>query len=406
MCKSKSSTMATTPKPRSSRSSRSSRSLPTTPTTPSTPSFPYNHQYPSSTPPATATGNSTASSGTTTSSSLSATLSYLRDCLPCLVSFSDLSTATNHFLSGRLSGTSWRCSILNHDAAVFQRTFRLPLHSDPPAFVSGLLSNLGKSHHAALARLLGASIAGGGDHIYLIYEFVPGASLSDLLRNPKNPNFTPLSTWMSRIQIVADLSDGLEYIHSQSGTIHNRIKSSAVIVTDPGLRAKICHFGSADLSGLLEESKLAKGQKRIEGTRGYMAPEIISGGSVSQQSDVYAFGVVLLELISGEEPVKFKFNKTSKEFERISLIETANKAVEEGVEGVRKWVDSRLRDSYPVEAAERLITVALRCVDADPEARPDMTSVAVKVSKIYLESKVWAERVQPLTDFSVSIAPR
>lgn len=258
----------------------------------------------------------------------------------------------------------------------------------------------------ALARLLGASIAGGGDHIYLIYEFVSGASLSDCLRNPKNPSFTPLATWMSRIQVAADLSDGLDYIHSQTGTIHNRMKSSAVIITDPGLRAKICHFGSSDLSGELEESKSSKGQKRIEGSRGYMAPELISGGRVSQQSDVYAFGIVLLELISGEEPVKFNFNKTNKEFERISLIDTANKAVEEGVEGVRKWVDRRLRDSYPVDTAERLISVALRCVDADPATRPDMTWVAVKVSKIYLESRGWAERVQPPTDFSVSIAPR
>lgn len=211
---------------------------------------------------------------------------------------------------------------------------------------------------------------------------------------------------MSRIQIAADLSDGLEYIHNQSGTIHNRLKSSAVIITDPLLRAKICHFGSADLSGELEENKSAIGLKRIEGTRGYMAPELISGGRISQQSDVFAFGVVILELISGEEPVKFKFHKSKKEFERTSLIDTANKAVEEGVEGVRKWVDWRLRDSFPVEAAEKLISLALRCVDTDPAARPDMSWVVGKVSKLYLDSKVWADQVRPLTDFSVSIAPR
>jgi serine/threonine protein kinase len=211
---------------------------------------------------------------------------------------------------------------------------------------------------------------------------------------------------MSRIQVAADLSDGLEYIHSQTGTIHNQIKSSAVIISDPGLRAKICHFGSADLSGELEESKSPRGQKRIEGTRGYMAPELLSGGRISQQSDVYSFGIILLELLSGEEPMKFNLKKSSKELERISLIDTAKNAVEEGVEGVRKWVDRRLRDSYPVDTAERLISVALRCVDADPAARPEMTWVALKVSKIYLESKGWSERVQPLTEFSVSIAPR
>ncbi|KAJ3672170.1 hypothetical protein LUZ60_006891 [Juncus effusus] len=403
MCKSKSSAMASTPQAKPNKA-RSSRSLPSTPNTPSTPSFLNN----SSNYPSYNTGSSSAS-GTGTgpnSSSLSATLYSMRESFPSLVPFAVISSATNHFASNRLSSSSYRCSLYNHDTVVFQRTFRLPGQLDPTTFLSSRLSVLGKSHHAALVKLLGASIAGAGDHVYLIYEYVHGATLSECLRNPKNPNYTMLNTWISRIQIAADLSDGLEYIHNQSGIIHNRIKSSGMMITDPSLRAKICHFGSADLSGELEESKLVSGGKRIDGTRGYIAPELIYGGRISYQSDVFAFGVVLLELISGEEPIKFRFRKDRKEFERVSLIDTANKAVETGAEGVRKWVDSRLRDSFPIDSAERLILVALKCVESDPAARPDMSWVAGKISKIYLESKVWAERVNPPTDFSVSMTPR
>ncbi|KAF6136409.1 hypothetical protein GIB67_025986 [Kingdonia uniflora] len=91
---------------------------------------------------------------------------------------------------------------------------------------------------------------------------------------------------------------------------------------------------------------------------------------------------------------------------KVSLIETAAEAIE-GEEGrIRRWVDGRLRDSYPVEVAEKMIRVGLDCVHVDPEKRPDMKRVAGKVSNLYLKSRKWAESMKVPTEFTVSLAPR
>lgn len=280
-----------------------------------------------------------------------------------------------------------------------------------------------RSHHSSLIPLKGASVS--GNYIYLVYEYTQGVNLSEGLRNRINPNFTVLSNWLSRIQIAADIAHGLDYIHHSTGLgfgfVHNHIKSSSIIVTEPSLHAKICHFGTAELCGETpaattattpEEKKVpelkrsgSKGLK-FEGTRGYMAPEFQWTGTATVKSDVYAFGVVVLELISGKEAVKYEIDEESGGYVRVSVIETAAKAVEDGGGGLRGWVDKRLKDSYPVEVAEKLVRVGLECVENNPNNRPDMGRVAGRVSQLYLESKTWAEKFAPLTDFSVSFTPR
>ncbi|KAG1361396.1 lysM domain receptor-like kinase 3 [Cocos nucifera] len=395
--------------------------------------------------PRTTASNSSSHSGASLASKTSSSASLLalrnsiqetRDSLqetPTLYPFSEISAATKNFVASS-SSSSRRCSLRGKDAVLFQRPF-----CGDPAALPARLAAVCKGHHSSLVRLLGASLAGGS--IYLVYEHSPGAPLADCLRNPRNPNFTPLSSWMSRIQIAADLAQGLEYIHHHSATIHNRMEASNVLVIEPHFRAKICHFGAADLAGeILATTKADAGREeeaadaeisplsspsckhkrsdsrrmKIEGTRGYMAPELLAGGNISRRSDVYALGVVLLELLSGEEPIKYRFDKRHNNFHKVSLIETAREAirpVEDSAEHerrgrVRRWVDRRLRDSYPVDAAEDLIRVALRCVEEEPAARPDMTLVAGKVSKIFLDSKAWEERLRVPTDFSVSFASR
>ena len=185
----------------------------------------------------------------------------------------------------------------------------------------------------------------------ICYDFVSGANLANVLRNQRNPDFTVLSTWISRMQIAADLADGLDYIHNSTGLsvsfVHNRIKSNSIVITEPVKskrasileslhNAKICHFGTAQLCGETDENQLVpqvskyKGEiveeeeeeeeesfsstrspelkrtnsraMQFQGVRGYMSPEFQSTGVATQQSDVYAFGVVILELLSGEEP--------------------------------------------------------------------------------------------------------
>ncbi|KAK4279656.1 hypothetical protein QN277_011398 [Acacia crassicarpa] len=350
-------------------------------------------------------------------------LSSLKDSLPenaHIYEFSEISSATRNFqlekYSSSSSSSSWRCSIRNKDVLVFQRKFRRPM--DLPE-LRDRLAVICRSHHSSLIKLLGASVS--GNYIYLVYENVRGVNLAECLRNRLNPSYTDLSTWLSRMQIATDLAHGLDYVHHFSGLnfVHNHIKSSSIVITEDTLNARICHFGTSELCGEIvaaETSSSSNSAKmkelkrsgsrtvRLEGTRGYMAPEYQATGVATQKSDVYAFGVVVLELLSGQEALKYEFDDDGG-YRRLSVVETARLAMaEEG--GARKWVDKRLKDSFPVEVAAEMIRVGLDCVEEDPNERPDMGRVAVSISKLYLDSKKWAESMGTAIDLTVSLGPR
>ncbi|XP_019447836.1 PREDICTED: lysM domain receptor-like kinase 3 [Lupinus angustifolius] len=445
MCKTKMATNASSPTPRT-------RSQPSTQTKkPSTQPnrLPATEPPTSSSEPSTSYSYNTGSTGyrltSDTSISSRTSLSSLRHTLPenpHIYDFSEISSATNNFLSKRHSSSSatpsWRCILRGADVIVFQRKFRHKLQTDE---LRQRLSVICRSHHVSIIKLLGASIS--GDHIYLVYEFVNGANLADCLRNTKNVHFTVLSTWLSRMQVATDLAHALDYVHNKTGLniniVHNHIKSSGIIVTEPSFNARVCHFGAAQLCGDIEpenetaarkleeiveeksdsssparSKELRRSESRrlqFQGVRGYMSPEFQAAGVATQKSDVYAFGVVLLELLTGEEPLKFRFDKNSGDFVKTSVIDTARYAVDGGGEGsvegrLRKWVDRRLKDSFPVEVAEKVTRVALDCVHVDPDKRPNMGRVAGKISKLYLESTIWSESIKMPTGISVSLAAR
>ncbi|KAM7522381.1 hypothetical protein LguiA_012283 [Lonicera macranthoides] len=454
MCRSKMAVNATEPNSIPRRNSRTSTSAITTPRTPPPPPNKSNSRSnnprefePSTSSAGYSSGSSyILNSSTATESVISSrtSLSSLRQSLPenpHIYDFSEIRSATNNFLAKRHSSSSsslsWRCSLRGRDVVIFQRKFRKSIQTSE---LRDKLSIMCRSHHRSIVKLLGASIS--GDHIYIVYEFMPGGNLSSCLRNPRNPDFTVLSTWMSRMIVATDLADGLDYIHNNSGQsinlIHKYVKSGSVIVTEPSFNAKICHFGTAELIGeTVGEAEEVKSIKKVvtgeiteelpesgtpsplrrsgirtmqfEGVRGYMSPEFQSNGLATQNSDVYAFGVVLLELLSGEEPLKYKLDKKTGNFDRTSVIDAARNAVDggEGLDGrLRQWVDRRLKDSFPVDVAEKAIRVALECVHVDPDKRPNMRRVANKISKLYLDSAKWSERVKVPTEFSVSFAPR
>ncbi|KAG6410105.1 hypothetical protein SASPL_128154 [Salvia splendens] len=324
--------------------------------------------------------------------------------------FHEICVATNNFLlkphSSSSSSTAWLCSVRDQQSLVVQRRFRRQLDT---AQLVDRLSVICKSHHSSLIKLKGASISGG--YTYLVYDYVAGASLSDCLKNPKNPNFTVLSNWASRIRVASDIAHGLDYVHNSTGLgfefVHNHIKSSSIIVVEPDLNARICHFGTSELCGEITRENVGRSKiDKFEGTRGYMAPEFQRSGIATQKCDVYAFGVVILELVSGMEALTYRVNEESGSYARISVVDAGREAVEGGGGGLRQWVDKRLKDSYPVEVVEKLTRLALDCVADDPDSRPDMGKVVVRISQMFLESQKWAEKMGVITEFSVSFAPR
>jgi hypothetical protein len=339
---------------------------------------------------ATGSAQRRATSSSSAASSSLASLAAARASLPyppALYPFQELAVATNSFLAKRVGGSAssayWRCFLRGRDAALFQ----LPLRAAPD---TAALARIGRYHHTGLARLLGACPAGA--HLYLAYELPPGAAtLAACLLGARNPRFTALRTWMSRVQVAADVAQGLEYIHHHADAVHGRVSPSTVLVSDPGLRARLTHFGAYEFAAAADSREAA-----------YSPYAPTDSTEPSREADVYAFGVLLLELLSGEEPARYRFDRGTEEFQRVSVLETAAAAVAGGA--VRNWVDRRLGDSFPVKAAERLVGVGLRCAAA--EDRPDMTWAAGKVSKVYLESRKWEEKLRVPTEFSVSVGPR
>ncbi|ONI23831.1 hypothetical protein PRUPE_2G210800 [Prunus persica] len=341
-----------------------------------------------------------SSTSSTSSASASSFKSHIKSSLPenpLIYNKSDIHDA----LLSRRPGSSRRRLLFGKDVVIFQRESGLPLsYSDSDSELYHRLAQISKSHHTSLIKLLGASLS--GPYVYLVYEYVQGANLADCLRNPNNPEFTVLSTWLSRMQVAADVADGLNYMHHSSGdnSVHNHIKSSNIIVSEQKnlqLRAKICHFATAALC--CETQSLSA---TVEGTRVYMAPE----AQLTHKCDVYAFGVVILELISGEEPLmEGNGGGGGGGCRRVSVIETARKAVS-SCGGVRRWVDRRLKDSFPMEVAEQMVKVALQCVKEDPDSRPDMGRVAGWVANLFLESESWDTEMGRPIDMTISLAPR
>ncbi|OAY51574.1 hypothetical protein MANES_04G017400v8 [Manihot esculenta] len=409
-------------RPTQASRTRSSQS-PRTPSTQRLPTFTGSStSSAASAPSLPSTSNTSSAFYTTTSSSTVSTtsLSGLRQSIsqsPTIYDISEIRSATNNFLAKRYSTSStacWRCTLRDRETIIFQRKFRRKMEMSQ---LSEYLGVICRSHHTSVIKLLGISIS--GDHIYLVYEFITGANLADCLRNKRNPDFTVLSSWTSRMQVAADLAHGLDYIHNKTAQLcgevqenkNQRKKSSISKGKSEITEASDEDEDKEDKSKELKRSN--SGAMQFEGVRGYMSPEFQASGIATQESDVFAFGVLILELLSGEEPLRYKYDKGRGDFLRTSLVETARAVIDGGDDDggregrLRRWMDRRLKDSFPVDVAEKLTRLAVQCVHVDPSKRPDMGHVAGKISKSYLASKTWSDNLRSVSDqITVSFAPR
>ena len=196
--------------------------------------------------------------------------------------------------------------------------------------------------------------------------------------------------WRQRVQVAFDVADGLNYLHNYTNPpcVHKNLKSSNVLL-DADLRAKVSSFGLARAVSAADGG--AQLTRHVVGTQGYLAPEYLEHGLITHKLDVFAFGVILLELLSGKEAA-FADAETGEE---ALLWEAAEAALAagggEGVDRakVRAFADPRLHGDYPVDLALAVAALALRCVAREPRARPAMDEVFVSLSAVYNSTLDW-----------------
>ncbi|XP_010235348.1 chitin elicitor receptor kinase 1 [Brachypodium distachyon] len=233
-------------------------------------------------------------------------------------------------------------------------------------------------HHLNLVRLIGYCTESS---LFLVYEFIENGNLSQHLRGT---GYEPLS-WAERVQIALDSARGLEYIHEHTVPvyIHRDIKSANILI-DKNSRAKVADFGLTKLT----EVGGASLQTRVVGTFGYMPPEYARYGDVSPKVDVYAFGVVLYELISAKDAIVRSTESSSDSKGLVYLFEEAL-AAPDPKEGLRKLIDPKLGDEYPIDAILKMTHLANACTQEDPKLRPTMRSVVVALMTLSSTSEFW-----------------
>lgn len=219
---------------------------------------------------------------------------------------------------------------------------------------------MGKFSHPNLVKLLG--YCWEDRQFLLVYEYMQRGSLeSHLFR--KGAEALP---WDTRLRIAVGAAQGLAFLHTTEKQVIYRDFKSSNILLDTDFNAKLSDFGLAKSGPEDGDSHVTTG---VVGTYGYAAPEYISTGHLYVKSDVYGFGVVLLEIITGQRVLDLERSSGQH-----NLIDWARPCLPDKKK-LMKIMDPQLADQYPSKAAFQTAELILRCLESEPKNRPSMEAV-------------------------------
>uniref|UniRef100_A0A0C9RPD1 TSA: Wollemia nobilis Ref_Wollemi_Transcript_5712_1424 transcribed RNA sequence n=1 Tax=Wollemia nobilis TaxID=56998 RepID=A0A0C9RPD1_9CONI len=227
------------------------------------------------------------------------------------------------------------------------------------------VSTLRNIQHRNLVRLLGCCAQ--GKERLLVYEYLPNKSLDHILFDPEKRKFLD---WPKRYSIIQGIARGLVYLHedSQLRIIHRDLKISNILLDDK-FSPKIADFG---LAKFFPDDQTHVSTK-IAGTLGYMAPEYLVEGQLSEKADIFSFGVLVLEIIAGRKVIDLSLRSSSRD----NLLELAWRLHKK--RGIVSIIDPALGDSFPKEEVMRCIRIALLCTQSE-HLRPPMSYVVVMLA--------------------------
>ncbi|KAL2551179.1 Protein kinase superfamily protein [Forsythia ovata] len=243
---------------------------------------------------------------------------------------------------------------------------------------------LGRLKHPNLIKLFG--YCWEDNELLLVYEFMQRGSLDNHLFR-RNASIEPLS-WDIRLKIAIGAARGLAFLHTSDKQIIFRDIKPSNILLDGNYNAKLSDFGLAKLGpskgnslvtalfALLLSSTRFSVETRVLGTYGYAAPEYIATGHLYVQSDVYGFGVVLLEMLTGLRVLDYK-----RPSGRHNLVDYA-KAFLSQKRKLMSIIDARMEGQYSSNAALQASQLTLRCLESEPRKRPSMKEVVEALEQI------------------------
>ncbi|KAE8703737.1 Receptor-like cytosolic serine/threonine-protein kinase RBK2 [Hibiscus syriacus] len=279
--------------------------------------------------------------------------SFNRRCSRKVFALSELRIATKNFSTENLVGKGgyaevYKGRLHNGQLVAIKRLTK----ATPDEIIGDFLSELGimaHVNHPNAVKLIGYGIEGG---MHLVLELSPSGSLASLLYGSKE-----VLTWGIRFKIALGTAEGLRYLHEgcKRRIIHRDIKAANILLTkdfDP----QICDFG---LAKWLPEQWTHHKVSKFEGTFGYLAPEYLMHGIVDEKTDVFAFGVLLLELVTGRRALDFSLQ---------SLVLWAKPLLKKN--DIRELIDPALGQDYSVRQVNLVLLVASMCIHQTSIRRP------------------------------------
>lgn len=316
---------------------------------------------------------------------------------PRQFSYTELKAATRGFHSSRVLGhgafgTVYK-AFFTTSGTVFAVKRSKHAHEGKTEFLAEL-SIIACLRHKNLVQLQGWSVEKG--ELLLVYEFMPNGSLDTLLyQESQHGDNNPLQ-WSYRYNIAIGLASALTYLHQEceQQVIHRDIKTSNIML-DGNYNARLGDFG---LARLMDHDK-SPVSTLTAGTMGYLAPEYLQYGIATEKTDVFSYGVVILEVACGRRPIVKDGNDYYGNNKMVNLVDWVWKLHSQGK--IAEAADRRLNGAFKEEEMKKLLLIGLSCANPDSSERPSMRRVFQILNNE--AEPMMVPKLKPSLTFSISL---